>query len=141
MDNLSSAERSEQMSKVRSTNSKPEMFVRAMVHGMGYRYRLHRADLPGKPDLVFPGRVKVIFVHGCFWHRHGEKCPLTRMPKSRVEFWSEKLGKNRIRDEKNIRALRAAGWGVLILWECELRKPDLVRKRIERFLGPQWKQA
>jgi DNA mismatch endonuclease (patch repair protein) len=105
MDTLSRKERSQRMSLIRNRDTKPELLVRRLVHGSGYRYRLHRTDLPGKPDLVFPGRKKVIFVHGCFWHRH-PKCSLARLPKSRLSFWLPKLTENRRRDLKNLRSLR-----------------------------------
>ena len=106
-----------------------------MVHSLGFRYRLHDTALPGRPDLVLPGRRKVIFVHGCFWHRHGPKCPLTRLPKSRLEFWKMKLEGNRRRDEKTVRRLRADGWGVLTIWECQVSHTEVVKARIIRFLG------
>lgn len=133
MDTVTRERRSEIMGRVRNKDTRPEMLVRRLVHGMGYRYRLHRGDLPGKPDLVFGGRRKVIFVHGCFWHRH-ENCPLARMPKSRVEFWRIKLNGNRERDTRNIQALREGGWSVLVIWECETRDTDALRRRITNFL-------
>ena len=104
MDTLSRKERSQRMSLIRNRDTKPELLVRRLIHGCGFRYRLHRADLPGKPDLVFPSRKKVIFVHGCFWHRH-PACGLARLPKSRLSFWVPKLKGNRRRDLKNIRTL------------------------------------
>ncbi len=122
------------MSLVRGAHTRPEMLVRRLVHGLGYRYRLHVATLPGKPDLVFPSKKKVIFVHGCFWHRHKKSCPLTRMPKSRLEFWSAKLGQNRERDRKHRRLLRAQGWAVLTLWECELKDSTKLADKIVGFL-------
>ena len=125
------------MSRIRSKDTEPEMTVRRMVHAMGFRYRLHQCQLPGTPDLVFPGRKKVIFIHGCFWHRHAKRCPLTRLPKSRLDFWLPKLEKNRLRDDQNRRRLRAAGWRVLTLWECQLRKMDLIRLRVMTFLNSQ----
>lgn len=134
MDTLSSAQRSERMSLVRSKNTKPEMAVRSIVHHLGFRYRLHRRDLPGNPDLAFPGRHKLIFVHGCFWHRHGTRCPLTRLPKSRLSFWVPKLEQNKKRDDKNRRRLRAAGWKVLVIWECQLKEKETLAKRIFTFL-------
>lgn len=132
-DTLSREERSRRMAMVRSADTRPEMRVRRLVHGMGYRYRLHRKDLPGKPDLVFPGRRAVIFVHGCFWHRHDD-CPLARMPKSRREFWEPKLEGNKRRDEREIAALRAAGWRVMVIWECEIRDAVAVAARVRDFL-------
>lgn len=121
------------MGLVRSRDTKPEMMVRRMVHAMGYRYRLHAKDLPGKPDLAFRSRRKVVFVHGCFWHRHPE-CALARLPKSREDFWLPKLDANRRRDMKNERALRDAGWGVLTIWECELGDVAQLKTRIRGFL-------
>ena len=108
------------------------MAVRRLVHGLGYRYKLHDDGLPGKPDLVFPSRRKVIFVHGCFWHRHGARCPLTRLPKSKLDFWAPQLEQNRQRDQRNKRLLRAGGWRALTIWECQLAG-DLA-KRITEFL-------
>lgn len=133
-DTLTPNERSERMSLVRSKDTKPEMLVRRLTHGMGYRYRLHRRDLPGCPDLVFPGRRKVIFVHGCFWHRHGKRCPLTRWPKSKMDFWRPKLEANRARDKRNQRALRALGWDWLVVWECDLGDRESLRMKIKEFL-------
>ena len=134
VDTLTPAERSERMGRVRSTDTRPEMVVRRLVYSLGFRYRLHSGSLPGKPDLVFAGRRKVIFVHGCFWHRHGARCPLTRLPKSKLDFWKPKLEQNRARDRKNTRALRVAGWDILVVWECQLRNIDSVRQRVKTFL-------
>lgn len=122
------------MALVRGKDTRPELLVRRMLFARGYRYRLHRGDLPGTPDLAFPGRRKVVFVHGCFWHRHGGGCRLARLPKSRVEFWEEKLSGNRLRDERNQRALVALGWGVFVVWECELDDADAALERLVRFL-------
>src|SRR5689334_1120178 len=116
MDTLSPHERSARMALVRGRDTKPEMVVRRLVHGMGFRYRLHSADLPGKPDLVFTKKCKIIFVHGCFWHRH-RGCSRCRLPKSRLEFWKPKLEANRERDVEVQTVLRQAGWSVLIVWE------------------------
>lgn len=121
------------MALVRSVDTKPEMAVRRLVHGMGYRYRLHCRDLPGKPDLVFRSRRSVVFVHGCFWHRH-EGCPLARLPKSKVEFWTVKLEGNRERDARKVAALQEAGWRVCVVWECELKDKELLAQRLRRFL-------
>jgi len=132
-DKLSREQRSENMRRIKSTGMKPEMLVRRLVHSMGYRYRLHGKDLPGKPDLVFGPRKKVIFVHGCFWHGHdAEGCPDRRTPKSNVAYWSSKLARNKARDAERVAALKKAGWSVLTIWECETRS-DL-SKRIQRFL-------
>jgi DNA mismatch endonuclease, patch repair protein len=121
------------MARVRSKNSRPEMLVRRLVFALGYRYRLHQKNLPGCPDLVFRSRHKVIFVHGCFWHRHS-RCALARMPKSRVDFWMPKLEGNKRRDERNKRALARGGWKVLTIWECQLGEIDRLNLVIRRFL-------
>ena len=136
MDTLTPRERSARMALVRGKDTKPELLVRRLVHGLGYRYRLHRRDLPGTPDLVFPGRGKVIMVHGCFWHRH-EGCALARLPKSRGDFWLPKLTTNAERDASNTRALRRLGWGVMTIWECQLRDTAALASRIRRFLDAQ----
>ncbi len=117
-------------------DTKPEMIVRRLVHRMGYRFRLHRRDLPGCPDLTFPSRRKVIFVHGCFWHRHpDEGCKLARMPKSRLDFWGPKLETNRKRDEESLARLTGLGWDALVVWECQLRDVGSLEARIGEFLG------
>ncbi len=121
------------MSRIRRQDTKPEMIVRRLLHSRGYRYRLHCGELPGRPDLVFPGRRKVIFVHGCFWHRH-ENCALARMPKSRLEFWQPKLEDNRDRDRRKLGELEALGWTALVVWECELRDPARLVTKMEDFL-------
>jgi len=133
MDSVTPARRSEIMGHVRSRDTKPEMTVRQIVHAMGYRYRLHAKDLPGKPDLVFRSRGKIVFIHGCFWHRHAD-CALARLPKSRQNFWLPKLDANRQRDLKNESALRDAGWDVLTIWECELGDIDQL-KTYDTWLG------
>ena len=125
--------RSELMSRIRSTDTKPEMAVRRMLFGAGYRYQIHCKDLPGKPDLVFRSRKKVIFVHGCYWHRHG--CSRTYNPKSRTEFWNEKFARNMQRDQKNQEELCGLGWKMLVVWECEVESDDQL-KRMSKFLGP-----
>lgn len=133
VDNVSPRRRSEIMACVRAKNTAPEMRVRRLVFSMGYRYRLHDHSLPGSPDLVFRGARKVIFVHGCFWHRHA-RCALARMPKSRLEFWRPKLEANRKRDRKNVARLRRTGWRVMVVWECDLAKPAPLSDQIRRFL-------
>ncbi|MBN8966099.1 MAG: DNA mismatch endonuclease Vsr [Rhizobiales bacterium] len=115
MDTLTKAERSEQMARVRNKDTKPEWVVRRMLHSLGYRYRLHRRDLPGSPDLVFPSRKVVVFVHGCFWHGH--HCPRGKAPSSNKGFWNKKISGNKTRDLRNTRALRRLGWSVITLWE------------------------
>ena len=127
--------RSERMGRVRDRDTKPELVVRRLLHGMGYRYRLHSKDLPGKPDIVFRGRRKAIFVHGCFWHRHAEPtCKLARLPKSRLDFWVPKLDANRTRDIDNIERLKAMGWKVLLVWECQLRDREQLGNTLRRFI-------
>ena len=136
LDTLSPQARRERMSRVRATNTKPELRVRRIVHALGYRYRLHGADLPGKPDLVFRSARKVIFVHGCFWHRH-PGCSRNRLPKSpeRRAFWRSKLNGNASRDQSNQDRLQGNGWSVLVIWECETKNVDLVTQRVEDFMG------
>jgi DNA mismatch endonuclease (patch repair protein) len=136
-DTLTPEQRSERMSRVRGKNTGPELAVRRIVHSLGYRYRLHGAKLPGRPDLVFASRKAVIFVHGCFFHRHPDPaCKLARLPKSRLDFWLPKLAANRARDERNVRELKGTNWRVLTLWECELGDKMRVIRRITTFLGP-----
>lgn len=132
-DNLTPEQRKRTMTRVHSKDTQPEMRVRRLVHGLGYRYRLHRKDLPGNPDLVFPNRRKIIFVHGCFWHGHNCKAGLKR-PKTNEEYWSSKLARNYARDAENQTLLRAQGWDVLIVWECDLKRPDDLAIAIRRFL-------
>jgi DNA mismatch endonuclease (patch repair protein) len=134
MDTVSKERRSEIMAAVKARDTAPEIQLRRMIHAMGYRYRLHGKDLPGRPDLIFPARRKIIFVHGCFWHHHAN-CSGGRMPKTRADFWSTKLQRNVSRDEEVESSLRKLGWDVLVVWECELRGLDLVRERVVRFLG------
>ena len=133
MDTISPERRSEIMSRVRSHGTKPEVVVRKLVYGLGYRYRLRCPDVPGKPDLVFKGRKKVVFVHGCFWHRH-EGCPNTRTPKSKVNFWRKKFEQNIARDRKVGQELTRAGWKYLIIWECQINDLEWLKKRIVSFL-------
>ena len=136
VDNLSTADRSRCMSRIRSKDMKPERVVRSMVHRLGFRFRLHRRDLPGNPDLVLARHRAVIFVNGCFWHWHSdEACPIAGMPKSNQSYWEPKLARTRVRDQENKDLLQAAGWRVLTVWECELRDPLNVAQRIDDFLG------
>jgi DNA mismatch endonuclease, patch repair protein len=121
------------MQAVKSKNAKLEMIVRRLLHAAAYRYRLHDNTLPGKPDLVFPGRRAVIFVHGCFWHGHDCKRG-ARMPATNRQYWSAKISRNKQRDAEHIHAIRKAGWRVLTVWECETKLPSLM-KRMTRFLG------
>lgn len=134
MDNLSSARRSENMRRIRSRNTLPEITVRSIIHRMGFRFRLHRKDLPGKPDIVLPGLRKIVLVHGCFWHQHA-KCKEGRLPKSRPEYWIPKLQRNRDRDAQNRHALRKLGWRSLVVWECEIERLASLERKLERFLS------
>ena len=135
-DFLTKSERSKRMSRIRGKNTGPERMVRTLVHSMGYRYRLHEAGLPGKPDLVFASRRKVIFVHGCFWHLH-QNCRHYRMPKARKKFWLAKLEGNRARDRRNREELKRLGWSYLILWECQLKGLEKAKIKLSSFLeGP-----
>ncbi len=122
------------MRRVRSKNTKPELIVRRLIRRMGFRFRLHVSALPGKPDLVLSGRKLAIFVHGCFWHRHRKGCRLTRMPKSRLDYWRPKLERNHARDIQNRRKLRRHGWRVLVVWECQLADHDGLERRLSDFL-------
>ena len=134
-DTLSKQERSLRMSLIRGKDTGPEMAVRKLVHGLGYRYRLHGSAVPGKPDLVFAARKKTIFVHGCFWHRHPDRaCKLARMPKSRLDFWAPKFEKNRQRDERVANELAEQGWQALTIWECELDDMAAVAEQVRSFL-------
>ncbi|MEE9240129.1 MAG: DNA mismatch endonuclease Vsr [bacterium] len=134
MDTLTPEQRSRTMARVRGKDTGPEMRVRRLVHGMRYRYRLHRSDLPGKPDLVFPRLGKTIFVHGCFWHVHN--CPAGRKRvRTNEDYWLPKLARTKKRDRKNLAALRKQGWEVLVLWECQLKDEGVLRKAIRKFLG------
>jgi len=123
------------MGRIKSCDTKPEIIVRSLLHRMGFRFRINRADLTGRPDIVLPKYKTVIFVHGCFWHRHGASCPLTTTPKSRTEFWQDKFDRNRRRDRRNAAALRRQGWQVVTVWECQvLKDPAKVATRLERIL-------
>src|SRR5437868_6188407 len=134
-DTFSKSERSRIMAAVKSRDTTPELVVRRMAHQLGYRYRLHVRSMPGAPDLVFPRLRKVINVHGCFWHMHD--CGACRVPSSRRRYWVGKLQRNAERDVQTLRALRRAGWRVLLIWECQTRGDEIarLRRRIERFLG------
>ena len=135
-DVFSKAKRSWIMSRVKGRDTKPEMVVRSVVHRMGFRFRLHRRDLPGNPDVVLPRYHEVIFVHGCFWHGH-RGCPRSKRPTTNEEFWSKKLDGNIKRDRRFRRVLRETGWKVLVVWECETRKPDKLLRKLERFLNDE----
>ncbi|WP_236079573.1 very short patch repair endonuclease [Pseudomonas aeruginosa] len=122
------------MASVKAKDTRPEMLVRRLLFSLGFRYRLHDRGLPGSPDIVFRGRKKAIFVHGCFWHRH-EGCPLARLPKSRLDFWIPKLEGNRERDARKLLQLQSQGWDALVIWECELKDLNLLEKKLNGFLG------
>lgn len=134
VDSISQEARSALMSRIRGKNTRPELQVRRLLFAAGYRYRLHVPTLPGSPDLVFSSRKKVIFVHGCFWHLH-ENCRFARLPKSRVEFWSNKLSANKARDSRKSEALIAAGWKVMVVWECEIDDISALENKLKDFLG------
>ena len=135
MDVHSPDQRSFNMSRIKGKNTKPEMIVRQWLWRNGLRYRLHRNDLPGKPDIVFAGRKKVIFVNGCFWHKHN--CKYFKWPKSNTEFWRQKIEGNVRRDGDNFAALTAKGWGYMVIWECEIKEKNLepLWERIKEFLN------
>ena len=134
-DTVTPERRSEIMSNIRSKDMKPEMAVRQGLFAMGYRYRLHRKDLPGKPDLVFPCRRAAIFVHGCFWHQHADPaCKIARLPRSNQEYWLPKLERNVARDAVHQEELRRLGWKVLMIWECEIRAGSDFLERAKKFL-------
>ena len=134
MDKLSSARRSENMRRIRSRDTLPEIAVRSIIHRMGFRFRLHKKDLPGKPDIVLASMHKVVFVHGCFWHQH-KICREGRIPKLRPEYWIPKLQRNCDRDTQHRRNLRKLGWQSLVVWECEIERATLLERKLERFLN------
>jgi len=133
VDNRTKASRSRLMSRIGSKHTKPELIVRSLLHRLGYRYRLHRKELPGRPDIAFIGRKKAIFVHGCFWHGHG--CKIGKLPKSNLEFWNPKIERNRQRDSENISELEQIDWAVEVVWQCELRDFQSLEHRLRSFLG------
>lgn len=135
-DQLTPERRSQNMAMIRARDTKPEMTVRRLLHRLGYRFRLHKRGLPGRPDLVFASRKKVIFVHGCFWHQHASStCKIARRPKSRGEYWNAKLDRNVARDGEVKKALEKAGWKSLTLWECQIKKrPEWVAGAARKFL-------
>jgi DNA mismatch endonuclease (patch repair protein) len=132
MDTFSPQQRSEIMRRVRSQDTKPEMIVRRLVHRRGFRYRLHAKELPGRPDLVFPKRRKIVFVHGCYWHAH--RCPASALPETHRDYWEAKLRRNAERDKRTVRQLRKAGWAVLTIWECQTRNRERLASRLIHFL-------
>ena len=134
MDTLTPEQRSALMARIRGVDTKPELFVRRALHGQGYRFRLHGRGLPGKPDIVFKKRKRAVFVHGCFWHRHG--CKRTTHPKSRQDYWQDKFAKNVARDRRNAALLADDGWDVFVAWECEVDSDETLLQRLMEFLGP-----
>ena len=140
MDTLTSEKRSWNMSRIRGENTKPELAVRSILHRMGYRFRISDKALPGKPDIVLPKYRAVIFVHGCFWHRH-PGCKYTYTPKSRLDFWSQKFEENVTRDKNTISLLKNAGWLPIIVWECEIkRNADVLLGRVSEILQQRLKK-
>lgn len=133
MDTRNTAKRSEIMSAVRTKNTGPELFVRKLLFAQGYRYRLHRKGLPGRPDIVFPGRNKAVFVHGCFWHGH--RCSKGKLPKSRLYYWRPKIAENKKRDSRNVIQLRRTGWRTLVVWQCEIKNDKMLMRKLKGFLG------
>jgi DNA mismatch endonuclease (patch repair protein) len=138
MDRISPARRSENMARITSKNTGIELIIRSITHRLGYRFRLHRRDLPGTPDLVFPGRRKIIIVHGCFWHRH-RNCKFAYMPKSNQAFWQRKFDANIRHDKAVMKELRKLKWSVLVIWGCGQNNPDALSERIDRFLSARQK--
>jgi DNA mismatch endonuclease (patch repair protein) len=134
MDIVDKARRSAMMAGIRGKDTGPELMVRRAAHALGYRFRLHRRDLPGSPDLVFPARKKVIFVHGCYWHRH-DGCRYATVPKSNSEFWAEKFEKNMARDRRVLEELAGLDWDAMVVWECETRDATILGERIASHLG------
>lgn len=140
MDKLSRKQRSALMAKIRSKNTKPELFVRRLAHRLGFRFRLHKADLPGRPDLVFARLRKVVFVNGCFWHAH--QCPHgKRIPAANRDYWIRKRRRNSRRDRMALMRLQNDGWVALTIWECELAEPERLARRLWQFLaGSRWRE-
>ena len=132
MDTISKEHRSWNMSRIRSRDTKPEMIVRSLLHRMGFRFRVHVGGLPGKPDIVLPKYRSVVFVHGCYWHRH-PGCEFAYTPKSRVEFWQQKFADNVQRDKEAIDELGREGWEVFIVWECETKDDDVIQYRLSEI--------
>jgi DNA mismatch endonuclease, patch repair protein len=133
MDVFSRDKRSQIMSRVGDKNTKPEIAVRSVLHNLGFRFRLHRKDLPGKPDIALPRHRKVLFVHGCFWHGH-ENCSRAKRPSTNQQFWNDKLDGNILRDQENIHALNELGWDVLTVWACEVKDKDSLKDRLILFI-------
>ena len=138
MDTRTPKKRHEIMSAVRTKNTGPELSARKTLYALGYRYRLHRKGLPGRPDIVFPKLSKVVFIHGCFWHGH--KCSKGQLPKSRLTYWGPKIAANKRRDTRNVASLKRLGWKALVVWQCELKESEDFERRVKVFLGPPHRQ-
>lgn len=136
IDKISTQRRSENMRRIKSKDTKPELAARRLLFKAGYRYRLHRTDLPGKPDIVFSKAKKIILVQGCFWHGH-ENCIDGRIPKSRADYWPSKIAGNKARDERNLKLLKEQGWKVLVVWECETKNLSYLQKMLLAFVDPE----
>lgn len=134
-DKLSPEARSAAMGRIRRSDTKPEWIVRRLLHNLGYRFRLQWKAAPGRPDIAFPGRRRIIFVHGCFWHQH-EGCRHARVPSTRSEFWAAKFARNKARDARDLVRAQAEGWEALVIWECETEDQEALRDRLTTFLGP-----
>jgi DNA mismatch endonuclease (patch repair protein) len=134
VDNVSSERRSQIMARIRSKNTSPEIRVRRVAHALGLRFRLHRQDLPGRPDLVFPRHRTVVFVHGCYWHQH-RGCKRSQLPKSAQDFWSDKFSKNLERDARNEALLKKQGWSIIVIWECETKTDEAIRRALRPIIG------
>lgn len=134
MDTVDSETRSRIMSHIHGKDTAPEMAIRRLIHGMGYRYRLHDRSLPGTPDIIFRARKKIIFVNGCFWHRH-QGCRLATIPKTNVDYWTEKFRLNAERDRKTLEEFESIGWKTLVIWQCEIRDVEKLKGKIIEFLG------
>jgi DNA mismatch endonuclease (patch repair protein) len=135
VDRLTPAQRSAHMGRIRRAHTKPELIVRRLMHRLGYRFRLQWKAAPGRPDVAFPKRRKVLFVHGCFWHQH-EGCRLAHLPSTRRDFWQQKFDRNRQRDARDLARAQAEGWDALVIWECETRNEADLEVRLVGFLGP-----
>lgn len=132
-DTRTPAQRSEIMRAVGSKNTKPEIVVRRLAHRLGYRFRLHVKNLPGKPDIVFPRLARIVLVHGCFWHGH--RCRYGGLPKSHLDFWGPKIEANRARDKRTLKSLRSLGWKVLVVWQCQTKDLETLEKKLKDFLS------
>ena len=134
-DRLTYAQRSAHMARIKRAHTKPEMIVRRLLHRLGYRFRLQWKAAPGRPDVAFPGRRSIIFVHGCFWHQH-EGCKLAHVPTTRRPFWERKFERNRARDARDLERASSDGWNSLVVWECETRDETKLAERLRAFIGP-----